>query len=317
MSSSKSVSFHKDSDTSHRRSDSGSLSSDYGSSQGATSRGSNERTYTSSNQLDPSRSTLQEALHSALHERDEWKAKAHDAEAELKEMRKKYKELEASWSATTERNKLLVSENKELARQKKGVLDENMTLHVENGQLRKDLEGLEKKTKRLSEAPTPRSPTKEHPDASSGKVRLSHSRAPRDRQITDDEPAEKAKARLAKRFGGSEASSDSRADDRSEGSGKSERRNRRQSYVEPMGPPAARPGVSMPPSPIRHRNHEGYTATSPYPVPYTPTHEPLMSPVPRSIPQPYQQPLMSPYGAANESGGYFPYPLPSHSVRRG
>jgi regulator of replication initiation timing len=292
------------------------LSSDYGS-QGGTSRGSNDRTYTSSNQLDPSRSTLQEALHSALHERDEWKAKAHDAEAELKEVRKKHKELEASWRATTDRNKLLVSETKELSKDKKAVMDENLTLVVEVKQLRKELEGMEKKLKRISDAPAPRSPTKQHPDTADAKVRRSHSRAPRDRQLTEDEQADKAKARLAKRFGSSDGSNDGRADDRSEGSGKPERRNRRQSYVESLGPPAPRPGVSMPPSPTRHRNYEGYTATSPYLVAYTPTHEPLMPPVPRSYPQPYQQAPMPPYGAANESGGYFPHQLPSHTGRRG
>jgi regulator of replication initiation timing len=290
------------------------LSSDYGS-QGGTSRGSNDRTYTP-NQLDPSRSTLQEALHSALHERDEWKAKVHDVEAELKEVRKKHKELEASWRATTDRNELLVSETRELSKAKKAVMDENMTLHVENEQLRKELERMEKKMKRMPDAPPPRSPTKEHPDKANAKVLRSSSRAPRDRQPAEEEPAEKAKARLAKRFGGSDGGSDGRADDRSEGSGKSERRNRRQSYVEPMGPPAPRPGVSIPPSPTRHRNYDGYTATSPYVASYTPMHEPIMSPVPRSIPQPYAQPAMHQYGP-NESGSYFPHPLPSHPRRMG
>lgn len=331
--SAKNVKFSKDSDTSgsrtsshasshvssrtshksakgHRRSDSESLS-DY------DSRGPVPEGAFSSNNYAHQR--LQEALHLACAEREEWKVKAHDLDEALIKADKKYNQLEARERATDNRNENLEQEHNKLLSEKKALQDEN-------AQLKSALERLEKKLNRASGPPPSMSaPIQDNSEkASRPKVHRSSSRsardAPRERALSEAEQAEKDKARWSKRFERSDESST----DGSTSKTSSERRRRRESttYIEPMGPPAARPAhAPVPPSPTRH--FPTYTTSPAYAPQYASVREPVMSSVPRIVKSPpkhgsairpsvlVQSPRYdnSPFHP-EEDGGYFPHPLP-------
>lgn len=336
MSSSKNVKFSKDSDTSgsrtsshasshvsshasqkssrgHRRSDSESLS-DY-DSRGPVPEGA-------FSSADYAQQQLRKALHTACAERDRWKDKAHELDEDLANTRKEYNQLEARWRGIIERNEVIEQEKKKLHSEKKALQEDKKALLDENEQLKERLEKLEKKLNRASGTPPSSSINLNNPEKP--KIHRSNSRsqrdAPRERALSQAEQAEKDKARLSKRFERSDESSDGRSDSTS----KTERRRRRESttYVEPMGPPAARPVAPVPPSPTRH--FQTYTTSPAYAPQYANVREPAMSSVPRSVKSPSKHPATihpsvlvqspqyheSPFHHPDEDGGYFPHPLP-------
>ncbi|OIW27242.1 hypothetical protein CONLIGDRAFT_645529 [Coniochaeta ligniaria NRRL 30616] len=136
--------------------------------------------------------------------------------------------------------------------------------------------------------------------------------------------AEKDKARWSKRFERSDSRSDESNDGRSDGTSKTKRRRRRESttYIEPIGPPVARPVATIPPSPTRH--YPTLTTSPAYAPQYISLREPVMSSVPRSIKSPSKHPTVihpnvlvqspcydnSPF-YPDEDHGYFPHPLPN------
>jgi len=296
----------------HRRSDSESLS-DY-DSRGPVPDG----TFSSA---EYAQQRLRDALHSACAERDRWKDKAHELDENLTKARKDLNQLEAQWRGIFERNEVIEQEKKKLHSEKKALQEDKNSLLDENAQLRERLAKLEKKLNRASGTPPSSSINLNSPEKP--KIHRSNSRsqrdAPRERPISQAEQAEKDKARLSKRFERSDESSDGRSD----GTSKTERRRRRESttYIEPMGPPAARPTASVPPSPTRH--FPTYTTSPTYAPQYANVREPVMSSVPRSVKSPskhssaihpsvlVQSPQYheSPFHP-DEDGGYFPHPLP-------
>ncbi|KAB5582525.1 hypothetical protein GE09DRAFT_1277921 [Coniochaeta sp. 2T2.1] len=334
---SKNVKFSKDSDTSgsrtsshgsshashkssrgHRRSDSESLS-DYDSRASTIPEGA-------FSSADYAQQRLREALKSACTERDQWRDKAHDMGKELVEKNKELHQLDAQWKGLIGRNEVIETEKKKLFSEKKALQEANKNLQDENIQIRQQLERLEKKLNRASGPPPSMTvPILNSPDKP--KIHRSNSRshrdAPRERMLSEADQAEKDKARLSKRFERSDESSDGRSDNTS----KSERRRRRESttYIEPMGPAAARPGPSapIPPSPTRH--YPTYTTSPTYAPQYASVREPIMSAVPRSVkssssskhhPAIHPSVLVqtpryddSPFHP-DEDGGYFPHPLP-------
>jgi hypothetical protein len=341
--SSKNVKFSKDSDTSgsrtsshvsshasshashkssrgHRRSDSESLS-DY-DSRGSVPEGAFSPT-------DYAQQRLREALHNACAERDEWKAKAHELGDDLANKRKDYSELDGRWRAIVERNEIIEQEKKKLHSEKKALQEDKKNLQEENAQLKTLVERLERKLNRLSGSPPSSSiPVQENPDKANAKVRRSSSRSTRERALSEAEQAEKDKARLSKRFERSDESSDGRSD----GTGKTERRRRRESttYIEPMGPPAARPTAPVPPSPTRH--YQSYTTSPTYAPQYTDIRPAAMSSVPRSAKPSSKHSSStihpkvlvhsprydeSPFHPPDEDGSYFPHPLPNPRERSG
>ncbi|OIW27329.1 hypothetical protein CONLIGDRAFT_424740 [Coniochaeta ligniaria NRRL 30616] len=335
--SSKNVKFSKDSDTSgsrtsshvsshasshgshkssrgHRRSDSESLS-DY-DTRGPVPEGA----FSSS---DYAQQQLRKAVHSACAERDIWKAKAEELDEHLNHTKKELNQLEARWRGIFERNEVIEAEKKKLLSEKKALQEDKKDLLDENAQLKERLERLEKKLNRASGPPSSSSsnPVQNNPDKANAKIHRSNSRsqrdAPRERAFSEAEQAEKDKARWSKRFERSDESSDGRSD----GTSKTERRRRRESttYIEPMGPPAARPAAPVPPSPTRH--YPTYTTSPAYAPQYASSREPVMSSVPRSVKSPSKHPavihpsvlVQSPYDSPfhpDEDGGYFPHPLP-------
>lgn len=336
--SSKNVKFSKDSDTSesrtsshvsshasshashkssrgHRRSDSESLS-DY------DSRGSvPEGAFSSS---DYAQQQLRKSLHSACAERDRWKAKAEELDEHLNHTKKEFNQLEARWRGIIERNEVIEAEKKKLLSDKKALQQDKNDLLDENAKLQEKLDRLEKKLNRASGPPPSSSvPVRDNADKANAKIHRSNSRsqrdAPRERALSEAEQAEKDKARWSKRFERSDESSDGRSD----GTSKTERRRRRESttYIEPMGPPAARPAAPVPPSPTRH--FPTYTTSPAYAPQYASVREPVMSSVPRTVKSPSKHPPVihprvlvqsprydeSPFHP-DEDGGYFPHPLP-------
>lgn len=280
MSSKNHVKFRKDSSptsgsstaSSHRRSDSGVGSlSDHGSRAAYS-----DRAFTPSD-YEPQRyniSALQDALGAAHESRDRWKAKAQDLDNDLKDTRKDLKEIEARWSALVDRNELIEGEKKKLHSEKKSLAEENASLRDQIATLQAALEKAEKKSKR-QQADSPPSMSGAIP-AEAPKLRRSPSKREKEK-ANEAEQAQKEKARLSRRFERSDESSDGN----STSTAKSHR-SRRASYVEPLGPPAARPTIGqVPPSPTRHYSH--YTTSPQYPPQYPNIREPAVSNLPRSI----------------------------------
>lgn len=318
---------------SHRRSDSGvgSSSSDYGSVGSGP-----DRPYAAVSEYEEPRyntqaQTLQDALKNACRAREDWKIKAyeldndlkaerqesntlrHDLNAERQEnntlrqeistVRKDQKETEARCSALDERNQLVES-------QLKKTLEEFARFKEEYARLKEENERLQKKCKRLSDSPTMSGaiPIADAPEKVNIKIRRSNSRSAKASE------AEQDKARLSRRFERSDES-DSRSDSTTK-----ERRRRRESYVEPLGPPMPRPGAQVPPSPTRH--YPTYTTAPAYQPQYTNIREPVVSSVPRSVHQspPAVHPSVLVYDESpfhpDEDGSYFPHPLPRDKSRR-
>lgn len=297
----------------HRRSDSESLS-DY------ESRGSVPDGAFSS--ADYAQQQLRKALHAACAERDRWKGKAQELGEGLAATRKELTQTEARWRGIVERNEVIEQEKKRMHSEKKAAQEDNKNLLDENAKLRERLEKLEKKLSRANGSPPSSSVNLNSPGKP--KVHRSNSRSQRDatreRPLSQAEQVEKDKARLSKRFERSDESSDSRSDSTS----KTEGRRRRESttiYIEPMGPPSARPAAPISPT---SRHYPTYTTSPVYSPQYSNLSEPVMSPVPRSVrpsskhpaaihpsvlvqsPPLYQESPFHP----DEDGGYFPHPIP-------
>lgn len=298
----------------HRRSDSESLS-DY-ESRGSVPDGAFSST-------DYAQQQLRKALHAACAERDRWKGKAQELDDDLGATRKELTQLEARWRGMKERNDVVEQEKKRLHSDKKALQEDKDSLLDENAKLRERLEKLEKKLERANSSPPSSSVNMNSPGKP--KMHRSNSRsqrdAPRERHLSEAERAEKDKARLSKRFERSDESNDSRSDGRSDGTSKTEGR-RTTIYIEPMGPPSARPAAPVPPSPTS-RHYPTYTTAPPYVPQYAPLQrEPVMSTVPRSVRSPSKHPSAihpsvlvqspplyheSPFHP-DDGGSYFPHP---------
>lgn len=290
MSSKNHVKFRKDSiasgssrsstSSSHRRSDSGAGSlSDHDSRTAYSDNGLTSPEY---EEQQFSVSALREALGAAHESRDRWKDKAHELGADLTKTRKEMKEIEARWTALVDRNEVIEGEKKKLFVDKKALAEENNSLRDQIADLQQALEKTEKaleKAEKRNKRQQQQSQSEQAPVMSSAtptessKVRRSPSK--RDK-ASDAEQAQKDKARLSRRFERSDES-----DGNSTSTAKSHR-SRRASYVEPMGPPAARPVIAQgPASPTRQ--YSNYTTSSQYPPQYTTIREPAVSNLPRSI----------------------------------
>jgi chromosome segregation ATPase len=235
-------------------------------------------------------SALQDALAHAHEAGARWKAKAQELDGDLTNTRKDMKEVEARWRGLVDRNELIEGEKKKLYSEKKALAEENASLRDQlaalQAQLDKVLEKVGKKSSKKpqgSESSPPPAMSGAIPNdnaaaATTTKIRRSASKSRRDK-AGEAEQAQKEKERLSRRF---EQRSDESSDANSGASTAKSHRSRRQSYVEPLGPPAARPVVAqVPPSPTRH--YTNYTTSSQYPPQYASIREPAVSNLPRSI----------------------------------
>lgn len=251
---------------------------------------------------------LKQALEATVNQVDEWKAKAVDVERQLT---KKLRQADANLQALNDRCKNLEDEKKEFQREKKKLREANKALQDENEVLRSNNDRLNKKLRDHETQPATT------PSPKSSKLHRSESKRSKESDV------DQQKDRLKGRFERSETSSDGSSTKRS--SSKAPRSSRRMShvsysdrpYVEPLGPPAARPTVTIPVSPSvpsPGRRFDGPIAMSKTGQPAMSHYQdPAYSSTPRSagIERPtvfYKyEGAMSPN--AYENGNYFPHPL--------
>jgi hypothetical protein len=248
---------------------------------------------------------------------DEWKAKALEAERQLpKELRL----ADANLQAVNSRCHNLEDEKKELQRDKKKLRDANKILESRLTALQDEIDVLrgnnERLHKKLRDYEAQPATT---PSPKSGKLPRSESKR------SKESVADQQKDRLKGRFERSDTSSDASSSKRS--SSKAPRPSRRMSsasyadrpYVEPLGPRAARPTVSIPtsqPSVVSPgRRFDGPVAVSKTGQPAISHYQdPAYSSTPRSAGM--ERPtvfykydgVMSPT-AGYEDGNYYPHPL--------
>lgn len=259
---------------------------------------------------------LKQALEATVNQADEWKAKALDIERQLN---KRIRQAEANAQAVNSRCDNLEDEKKELQREKKKLRDANKSLEArlaalqdENEDLRSNNDRLHKKLRDSESQPATT------PSPKSGKLHRTESKRSKESDV------DQQKDRLKGRFERSETSSDASSSRRS--SSKAPRSSRRMShvsytdrpYVEPLGPPAARPTVAIPTSPNvvkAGRRFDGPIAVSKTGEPAISHYqEPAYSSTPRSAGM--ERPTvfykydgaMSPTGGY-ENGNYYPHPL--------
>lgn len=260
---------------------------------------------------------LKQALQETVKEVDEWKAKAHDVERTLS---KQLGQADANLQGVIGRCANLEDDKKELQREKKKLRDANKILEArltalqdENEDLRGKNDRLHRKLRDYEAQPATT------PSPKSGKLHRSESKR------SKESDAEQQKDRLKGRFERSETSSDASSSRRS--SSKAPRGSRRMShasysdrpYVEPLGPPAARPTVTIPtpqPSVVSPgRRFDGPIAVSKTGQPAISHYQdPAYSSTPRSTGM--ERPTvfykydgaMSPI-AGYENGNYYPHPL--------
>ena len=260
---------------------------------------------------------LKQALQDTVKQVDEWKAKALEAERQLpKELRL----ADANLQAVNSRCHNLEDEKKELQRDKKKLRDANKILESRLTALQDEIDVLRGNNERLhkklrdyeAQPATTLSPK-------SGKLHRSESKR------SKESVADQQKDRLKGRFERSDTSSDASSSKRS--SSKAPRPSRRMSsasyadrpYVEPLGPRAARPTVSIPtsqPSVVSPgRRFDGPVAVSKTGQPAISHYQdPAYSSTPRSAGM--ERPtvfykydgVMSPT-AGYEDGNYYPHPL--------
>ncbi|KAI7787166.1 hypothetical protein LA080_000502 [Diaporthe eres] len=258
---------------------------------------------------------LKQALEATVNQVDEWKAKAVDVERQLT---KKLKQSDANVQAVTSRCDNLEDEKKELQRERKKLREANKSLEArlaalqdENEDLRSNNDRLHKKLRDHETQPAAT------PSPKSGKLHRSESKRSKESDV------DQQKDRLKGRFERSETSSDGSSTRRS--SSKAPRSSRRMShasysdrpYVEPLGPPAARPTVTIPASPSvvsPGRRFDGPIAMAKTGQPAMSHYQdPAYSSTPRSAGM--ERPTvfykydgaMSP--TAYENGNYYPHPL--------
>lgn len=247
---------------------------------------------------------------------DEWKAKARDIERQLT---KRLGEADARLQAMNSRCEHLEDEKKELQRERKKLKEANKgqearltALQDENEDLRSNNDRLHKKLRDHETQPATT------PSPKSGKLHRSESKRSKESDV------DQQKDRLKGRFERSETSSDGSSSRRS--GSKAPRSSRRMShasysdrpYVEPLGPPAARPTVTIPTSPgvvNPGRRFDGPIAVSKTGQPAMSHYQdPAYSSTPRSAGM--ERPsvfykydgAMSPT-AGYENGNYYPHPL--------
>lgn len=252
---------------------------------------------------------LKQALETTVKEVDEWRFKAAEVERQLT---KKLKQLDANAQGLTSRCANLENENKELQRERKKFSEANKSLEARLAALQIENENLRSKKHRDHETQPATTPSPK-----SGKLHRSESKRSKESDV------DQQKDRLKGRFERSETSSDGSSTRRS--SSKAPRSSRRMShasysdrpYVEPLGPPAARPTVTIPVSPTvvsPGRRFDGPIAMSKTGQPAMSHYQdPAYSSTPRSAGM--ERPTvfykydgaMSP--TAYENGNYYPHPL--------
>ncbi|KAG6360600.1 hypothetical protein INS49_011662 [Diaporthe citri] len=284
-----------------------------------TSRSGSSRSSTSRSDsgADPlyEQQALKQALEATVNQVDEWKAKALDIERQLT---KKLRQADANLQAVNSRCDNLEDEKKDLQHERKKLREANKGLEArltalqdENEDLRTNNDRLHKKLRDHESQPATT------PSPKSGKLHRSESKRSKESDV------DQQKDRLKGRFERSETSSDGSCSRRS--SSKAPRSSRRMShvsysdrpYVEPLGPPAARPTVTIPTSPSvvsPGRRFDGPIAMSKTGQPAMSHYQdPAYSSTPRSagMERPtviYQYDgAMSP--TAFENGNYYPHPL--------
>lgn len=252
---------------------------------------------------------LKQALEATVNQVDEWKAKALDIERQLT---KKLRQADANLQAVNSRCDNLEDEKKELQREKKKLRDANKSLEARLAAVQDENEDLRSNNDRL------------HKKLRDHDAQPATTPSPKSSKRSKESEVDQQKDRLKGRFERSETSSDASSSRRS--SSKAPRSSRRMShvsygdrpYVEPLGPAAARPTVTIPTSPnvvTPGRRFDGPVAVSKTGQPVVSHYqEPAYSSTPRSagIERPtvfYKYDgAMSPT-AAYENGNYYPHPL--------
>ncbi|KAG8160385.1 hypothetical protein KVR01_009921 [Diaporthe batatas] len=261
---------------------------------------------------------LKQALQDTVKQVDEWKAKAQEVERQLT---KKLRLADANLLAVKNRCDNLEEEKKDLLRDKKKLRDAHKDLEARLAALQVENDGLRNSNERLQKKPRDseaRAATT--PSPKSGKLHRSESRRSKDADV------EQQKDRLKGRFERSETSSDASSSKRSSSRAPRTTSRRLSSaayadrpYVEPLGPRAARPTVSIPtPQPSAAspgRRFDGPVAMAQTGQPAIAHYQdPAYSSTPRSAGM--ERPtvfyrydgLMSPT-ANYEDGNYHPHPL--------
>lgn len=290
--SSRSVKFRRSSPSGgshydHQRSDSG-----VGSFSDSESRASNpDHDYIAPGYDDPrSIYSLQLALDQARQERDDWIAKATALEENLTLVHNEFAQHKAHVRAITNEKEILAQEKEILAQEKERLTKSNKELAEENAQLQESAKELKKASRKSSSNSSPsvstvtpsessdekklrRSSSKRHKESSGRADKEKEREKERERELKERERerrkaqekalerAEKEETeRLRKRFDARGDESDTKG---SSVSAKTQR-NRRDSYIEPLGHGAPRPSVAtVPPSPARQYAAYSSTATVP------------------------------------------------------
>jgi len=229
---------------------------------------------------------LQEALKSANEAREQLKKRVKELDEDLTTVHKELKETEARWRALLDRNELLDQEKVQLSKSNKDLHDENAQLREELEELRglrehKDQQKEVKRSRRKSMSggsPPVMSGALPAVESTEDKVRRSSSkrhsikdtdkkereREKREREKLELMEKEKETERLRKRFDTRSDDSDTKSNSTT---GKTHRTTivgRRESYVEPLGHPAPRPQVVVPPSPSTRQPYPAYAPPSSY-----------------------------------------------------
>jgi hypothetical protein len=224
----------------------------------------------------PSLYDLQRALEASRRERDEWISKFTDAESNLKQLRTELEETKARVRAVTNENEILRQEKESLSQKNKDLIDHN-------AELQETVDRLKKSNRKSGSSSPPTSNTTVSESSDEKKLRRSsskrHKEKERDREKDKEQERaerqrerdrearrlekekEKAKEReeterLRKRF---ESARGEESDAKSSNSSSRTQRNRRDSYIEPLGQSAPRP-QAVPPSPSRQ--YSSYPATT-------------------------------------------------------
>jgi hypothetical protein len=250
----------------HQRSDSGFSDCE--------SRASNpERDYLTPEYEDQGIYSIRQALDDAHQETAKWKAKAEDLEEKLKEIRNECE-------LTKAQSRALTNEAQVLGQEKDALTKANKDLTEHNAELLDTIKDLKKANRKSSGAASPSTSSATASESSDEKkVRRSSSRRPKESSARPEKEKERGRERdkerdkelrrkekdralleeterLRKRF-------DSRGDEsdaKSSNTSAKSQRNRRDSYIEPLGHGAPRPQAPVPPSPSR--TYSSYPATS-------------------------------------------------------
>ena len=250
--------------------------------------------------------SLQHALDATRQERDEWMAKVAGLENDLKLVRNEFEQNKARMRALANENELLGQENERLTKANKELTEENKELTEENADLNESAKELKKANRKSSSNSSPsvstitpsdssdekklrRSSSKKRTKESSGRAdkekerekerEREHKERERERRKALERAEKEETERLRKRFDARGEESDAKS---SSASTKSQR-NRRDSYIEPLGHGAPRPHVAaVTPAPARQYSSYTTTTTAPPLHGYPSIREPYKGTTPRS-----------------------------------